>query len=374
MADTVYFVRTRGKVTGPFDIPTLHKLVRRGSLTTMDELSEDRRAWSRAGDYEDLFPSARPTPAPVPVASTPADATSLPASDEAVVATASPASSTGLFFYQQTGGGPVGPVPMGILKSLVQNGTLRPTDLVWADGAVTGAPASQMTQLAPLFMGQQPQYYADNDDGSPLDVRPLHTAPDIKLFTPLLFWCLQFGVGFFAAVGLVVLQAMGEAVAFSARRGDEIVLSGIALTMLSVVVGYIAITVLSVITWMVLHYRCWDILPASMRRTTPGRAVGFLFIPFFNLGWLFISFPGLATDLNNYIRRANLKVPLASAGLGIAMAVLWVCQWALWCVPFVPAAIQITVFILWICYYRGVVRAAQAVRAHRLNRPVSVRI
>lgn len=51
---------------------------------------------------------------------------------------------------------------------------------------------------------------------------------------------------------------------------------------------------------LVLLYRWWATLPPGWRRTTPARAVGFLFIPLFNLYWFFVAFHGLVTDLNRY--------------------------------------------------------------------------
>lgn len=52
-------------------------------------------------------------------------------------------------------------------------------------------------------------------------------------------------------------------------------------------------------TWMLL-YRCWMIIQDGEARTTPGRAVGFLFVPFFNLYWIHVVTVGLAEDMNRY--------------------------------------------------------------------------
>ena len=60
MADAKFYVRSRGKITGPFDVETLTKLVRRGMLTAVDEISENRQSWSRAAEYQDLFPVRQP--------------------------------------------------------------------------------------------------------------------------------------------------------------------------------------------------------------------------------------------------------------------------------------------------------------------------
>jgi hypothetical protein len=43
-------------------------------------------------------------------------------------------------------------------------------------------------------------------------------------------------------------------------------------------------------------------------RTTPGKAVGFLFIPFFNLYWMFMAYWGWAKDCNAYISSKGLSV------------------------------------------------------------------
>ncbi len=37
-------------------------------------------------------------------------------------------------------------------------------------------------------------------------------------------------------------------------------------------------------------YNFWNSIPKAFARTTPGKAVGFLFIPFFNLYWYFVAF------------------------------------------------------------------------------------
>ncbi|HEX4054692.1 MAG TPA: hypothetical protein VHX86_10545 [Tepidisphaeraceae bacterium] len=69
MADSGFFLRVRGKVSGPFDLPGLQKLVRRGMLSRIHEISSDQVTWNTAGEFEDLFPTTPPAPAPRPEAS-----------------------------------------------------------------------------------------------------------------------------------------------------------------------------------------------------------------------------------------------------------------------------------------------------------------
>lgn len=53
----------------------------------------------------------------------------------------------------------------------------------------------------------------------------------------------------------------------------------------------------------ILVYKFWQVIQDGYTRTTPGKAVGFLFIPFFNLYWWFVAFFGLSKDQNAFIDR-----------------------------------------------------------------------
>ncbi|HTV48863.1 MAG TPA: DUF4339 domain-containing protein [Phycisphaerae bacterium] len=66
MSDEIesYYVRIRGKVTGPFDRPTLERMVQRGQLSRVHEISSDRQNWKPASSVGGLFaPISRKTPA-----------------------------------------------------------------------------------------------------------------------------------------------------------------------------------------------------------------------------------------------------------------------------------------------------------------------
>ena len=132
-----YFVRTRGRVSGPFDVGSLQKLVRRGMLSRAHEVSSDRQTWSSAGDFEELFPAAA--------------AAAAPAAPAAVAEPAAP-SAAGTFYYVQAGQ-TVGPVSTAVMASLVRTGTIGPDDIVWSDGGQTAQVASAVPALAALFGG-----------------------------------------------------------------------------------------------------------------------------------------------------------------------------------------------------------------------------
>ena len=62
-------------------------------------------------------------------------------------------------------------------------------------------------------------------------------------------------------------------------------------------------TIVCMIVRLMLLYYAWKLVPADIARTTPGKAVGFLFIPFFNLYWLFVAYLGLCKDMNKTLQR-----------------------------------------------------------------------
>ena len=83
------------------------------------------------------------------------------------------------------------------------------------------------------------------------------------------------------------------------------------------------ISVFAAIYGYIILYRAWHILQPGGARTTPGAAVGFMFIPLFNLYWVFNVYVGWSTDWNR-IRSTypDLQAaPAASGGMFIAALV-----------------------------------------------------
>lgn len=62
------------------------------------------------------------------------------------------------------------------------------------------------------------------------------------------------------------------------------------------------------IVFMILLYKMWQFIPSNYRRTTPGKAVGFLFIPFFNIYWIFQALWGWAKDFNKFVSKNGFPV------------------------------------------------------------------
>jgi ribosomal protein L40E len=79
----------------------------------------------------------------------------------------------------------------------------------------------------------------------------------------------------------------------------------------------------SSIVLLILIYKAWSALRDCPDAISPGRAVGFLFIPFFNIYWIFRAVWGWAKEFNSCKadRTAATKAP---EGTFLAFCILWV--------------------------------------------------
>ena len=102
----------------------------------------------------------------------------------------------------------------------------------------------------------------------------------------------------------------------------------------------------SVVVCFVLWYKAWDSIQDGHVRTTPCRAVGFMFIPFFNLYWLFQAVWGFARDYNSHIVRHRVSAPDLSEGLFLAACILSVIGLFLGWIPLIGYVIVIADLVL----------------------------
>ncbi len=83
----------------------------------------------------------------------------------------------------------------------------------------------------------------------------------------------------------------------------------------------------------ILTYRFWQIIQDGFQQTTPGKAVGFLFIPIFNLYWNFVAFFGLSKDMNRYVDRHFSNIPAQTVRK--ASPVLSLCYGIVMCIQMI---------------------------------------
>ena len=83
------------------------------------------------------------------------------------------------------------------------------------------------------------------------------------------------------------------------------ILVGLLLIMVAIVL-FVLLVLTFVFGCLILH-ELWSLIPTHKARTTPGKAVGFLFIPLFHLYWVFIAIYGLAKALNAETGRKSVS-------------------------------------------------------------------
>lgn len=76
------------------------------------------------------------------------------------------------------------------------------------------------------------------------------------------------------------------------------------------------------IVWLVLWYKAWSSIQDGYARTTPGKAIGLLFIPFFNIYWVFQAIWGFAKDFNKYTERHSIVARRLPEGLFLAYVIV----------------------------------------------------
>jgi len=99
---------------------------------------------------------------------------------------------------------------------------------------------------------------------------------------------------------------------------------------------------LFVVFCMFVH-KSWSSIQDGHARTDPCKALGFLFIPFFNFYWIFQAYWGFAKDYNAYTaRHAINNAPELPEGLFLAYCILIVLS----IIPFVNFVTGIAAFII----------------------------
>lgn len=73
--------------------------------------------------------------------------------------------------------------------------------------------------------------------------------------------------------------------------------------------AYLQFVVVHTIITLVVLYKLWDVLQDGVTTVSPGKAIGFLFIPFFNIYWIFRTWAGYPKEHNDYLDRHQLTAP-----------------------------------------------------------------
>ena len=78
----------------------------------------------------------------------------------------------------------------------------------------------------------------------------------------------------------------------------------------------------TIVIFCIFWYKSWRVIQDGNARTTPAKAVSFLFIPLFNLYWVFQAFWGFSKDYNSYIKRHGITLSQLPEWLFLAESIL----------------------------------------------------
>jgi hypothetical protein len=182
-----------------------------------------------------------------------------------------------------------GPISGPQLQALTAQGQITPATQVWTEGLEAWIPASQVDGLFPAQTASTPDqsaYTTPTSDPTPTEGDYPPTIVTGASFAKLIAL-------FIGAVGFIIIGLM---VANSPE--DNLVKAGTGIA----IIGYIMFLLLSVLPYIYI-YKAWKCLQPGGATVTPGKAVGFLFIPLFNYYWIFVAMGGLPRQWNEIMDR-----------------------------------------------------------------------
>lgn len=149
--DQQYYIRTRGRILGPYDVEKLQGLAKRGQLSRMHEVSADGVTWVKASTYPELFQSGSLPANPVTAAVAPIKtvASSVEQGRWSGVPTATNGSAVAKWYYAADQG-QHGPVDSESLQQLLASGQLNRETRVWSDGMAEWLPIADVGELSYL--------------------------------------------------------------------------------------------------------------------------------------------------------------------------------------------------------------------------------
>lgn len=131
-------------------------------------------------------------------------------------------------------------------------------------------------------------------------------------------------------------------------------------------------SIYAIVIAFVLWYKGWKSIQDGHARTTPGKAVGFLFIPLFGLYWIFQAFWGFSKDYNSFIKRHEISVSKLPEGLFLTSCILNVAGIPLGFIPVVGWIFSFVRFGFWIAVMSKVYNAVNNLVPFEANLPKEV--
>jgi len=231
-------------------------------------------------------------------------------------------------WYYSENGNNIGPLEEAQLIELARSGAVKQETLVWAEGMGTWMElrhtdvARHLPALPPTPLphpAQMPSVPGNN----------IAKAASANWYEPASFRSLWLWYAWLLGAGVP--------------------LSAIVIGAFGVLAGQVL--------FLVLLYRFWSVIQDGRVRTTPGKAVGFCFIPFFNFYWAFQVIPGLASDMNAYCNERSISGPRVNERTAMTSIILGLCS----VIPYVGIVLSIAAMVLVIIVMRQFAETAASI-------------
>jgi hypothetical protein len=239
-----WYMRARGRVSGPFSWAQLQSLRDRGQLARFHQLSQDRQTWISADGLARLFPNPAAAFAPGSDAIGLVGGARAASADDVIflddAGAAHPMGATsgeasGWFFAHE--GSRHGPLPVAELKRLIDHREIGPETLFWKSGMDDWTPGF----LVPELMSPAPAGAPTTTTGGvtlpppPPDHRRTR-AHSAQRTSPLAFASLVLGLLWLCGIGSAAAVVLGLLAARQIDRSNR-ALSGTSLATAGVVLG-----------------------------------------------------------------------------------------------------------------------------------------
>ena len=252
-----------------------------------------------------------------------------------------------------------GPVGQAEIEELLKSGSIDRGTLVWREGMANWLPASQ-TELGVHGSVRSVDAPLPYTEGRTHAATARLWRGETPTYSPQSLD--KFFVGYFISLAVAIVGSallFGGILAVNERGGSSI---GPGLLILGGLIA-LAATVGMLLCQCKLLYRCWEQVSDGNARTTPGQAVGLLFIPLFNFYWQFVAIYGLAQEMNRVIDVHQIPVRGPSAPLAQWYCILGLCGM----IPFVGWVASLASVVLGIMTWLSFKRTAQEILVWRLE-------
>lgn len=233
-------------------------------------------------------------------------------------------------WYYIDNGKQTGPVDDGAVQQLIKNGVIKKHTQVWREGMPEWGSAVQSDLVK--FLSSTPPPFVPAVTASLSGIQKPYIQKPEGLRTLWLWY--------------TILCSVGYPLMFVYGIGTPFVIAG------------------SVFMWILL-YRYWEVIQDGRPRTTPGKAVGYSFIPFYNFYWWFVAFVGLAKDMNAYCRERDIPAKVEEG-----MALTWFILTLTTMIPFVGIVTGLGALVIGILIHKSFVETTiKIIRSKTQERP-----